>query len=286
MFLGIGVQTSRWLGQEVRVCLVGSGSQWHLLPQVWCQISVGLGNGSIGSLGEITQSTSGTTSRRVAILNTSHGQQLLGNWGRHDASTTGSWDQTHRDGAALAGNLAGHGMGLADFVAPVATTHRHNRQLGQDDGTTNSGGNFLAALNAKTNVTVVVTNGNEGLEAGTLTGTGLLLDGHDLQHLIAQRRSQEEIDDLELFNGQRVQVDLLQRLDLALTHKAAQFGDWHPLLGVLLAATSTTTSTASTTATTTTTARAKTTSESTTGWSCVRHSAIEASISCINFVRL
>lgn len=59
--------------------------------------------------------------------------------------------------------LAGHGVGLADLVAPVAPPNRDDRQLGQDDGATDSGGHFLGALHPQAHMTVVVANGNEGL---------------------------------------------------------------------------------------------------------------------------
>lgn len=36
------------------------------------------------------------------------------------------------------------------------------------------------------------------LEPGALTSPGLLLDGHDLQHLVFKTRTQEEVDDLRL----------------------------------------------------------------------------------------
>lgn len=39
---------------------------------------------------------------------------------------------------------------------------------------------------------------NTYLEPGALTGTGLLLDRHNLEHLILQLWSQEEVNDLEL----------------------------------------------------------------------------------------
>ena len=45
---------------------------------------------------------------------------------------------------------------------------------------------------------VVVADGDEGLEAGALTGAGLLLHGHDLQHVVLEGGPQEEVDDLEL----------------------------------------------------------------------------------------
>lgn len=92
-------------GQEVGVLLVGSFAERAVLPQIGRQVGVGLGDGRIGGLGEVTQSAGGTTGRRVAILDTGHHQELLGNGGRDDASTTGSRNQTHRHGTALAGNL-------------------------------------------------------------------------------------------------------------------------------------------------------------------------------------
>ena len=36
------------------------------------------------------------------------------------------------------------------------------------------------------------------LEPGTLTGTGLFLDRHDLQDLVFESRSKEEVDDFKL----------------------------------------------------------------------------------------
>ncbi len=55
-------------------------------------------------------------------------------------------------------------MGATDSVTPETSTDRDNGQLGQDDGATDSGGHLLAALHSKTNVTVVVTDGNESLK--------------------------------------------------------------------------------------------------------------------------
>ena len=94
-------------------------------------------------------------------------------------------------------------MGLSDLVAPEASPDGHDGQLGQDDGATDGGGDFLGALDSEADVTVVVADGNESLEPGPLTGTGLLLDGHDLQHLVLESGSQEEVDDLELLRVRR-----------------------------------------------------------------------------------
>ena len=57
-------------------------------------------------------------------------------------------------------------MGLANLVPPVASPHRDNGKLGQDDGPSDGSGNLLGALNTKTNVTIVVPNGDKCLSAG------------------------------------------------------------------------------------------------------------------------
>jgi hypothetical protein len=65
-------------------------------------------------------------------------------------------------------------------------------------------------------VALGVTDDNDGLEAGTLTGTGLLLDGLDLHNLVLQL-GKEEVDDLVLLDGERVEVAVnCQSLSLAL----------------------------------------------------------------------
>ena len=47
---------------------------------------------------------------------------------------------------------------------------------------------------------IVVPNGDKSLEASTLSGTGLLLHGHDLQHIILKGWPKEEVDDLKLLD--------------------------------------------------------------------------------------
>ena len=43
---------------------------------------------------------------------------------------------------------------------------------------------LLGAFDAETNVAVVISNSDKSLEPRSLTGTSLLLDGHDLQNLV------------------------------------------------------------------------------------------------------
>ena len=75
-------------------------------------------------------------------------------------------------------------MGFTDLVTPEATSHWHDGQLSQDDGAADGSCHLLAALDAESDVTVVVSDGHKSLEPGALTGTGLLLHGHDLQYLV------------------------------------------------------------------------------------------------------
>ena len=49
-------------------------------------------------------------------------------------------------------------MRLPDLVAPEATSDGNNGELGQDDGASDSGGHLLGALDAQTNVAVVVSD--------------------------------------------------------------------------------------------------------------------------------
>merc|ERR1712012_1142164 len=99
--------------------------------------------------------------------------------------------------------LQGTVWGFANLVTPETTSDGQDGQLGQDDGAADGGGDFLGALDAQSNVAVVIADGDESLEPGALTGTGLLLYRHDLQDLILELRSQKGIDDLGFFDGER-----------------------------------------------------------------------------------
>merc|ERR1719474_2552477 len=248
-------------GQVIRELLVGRLAEDSVLPQVWSQVGVGLGDGGIGSLGEVSKGTSRPTSRGVAILNSGHLKQLLGDGSRDNAGSTGCRNESHPNGATLSGDLAGHGVGLADLVTPESPPNWQDGQLGEDDGSTDSSGHLLGALDSQTNVSVVVTNGHEGLEPGPLTGTGLLLDGHDLQNLILKLGAKERVDNLGLFDREREEIDLFQGPDLLVLDETSQFGDGNPL-ALFLAAPATT----STTAASASTVAKSTTETSTIGW--------------------
>jgi len=69
---------------------------------------------------------------------------------------------------------------LTKVGAPVTSSDWNDGELGDDDGGADGSGDFLGGLDTETDVASGVTDDNDGLEAGTLTGTGLLLDRLDL----------------------------------------------------------------------------------------------------------
>jgi len=251
----VGVLLKRGLGESI------------LGPHVGGEVGVGLLDGVEGGLGEVSKGLGVTTRRGENVLNTSESDELLGDTGGDDTSTTGSGDETHGDGTALSGDLGGDSVGRSELVTPVSTADRDDVQLGSNDGTTDGSGDFLGALDSKTEVTSSVSDDHEGLEAGTLTGRGLLLNRHDLHNLLLEltgssliHGGQEVVDDLVLLNREGVQVDLLELADLAILNETSKLSAGNPHLtsGISLLGTSrsrssvsTSTSTASSTSTST-----------------------------------
>lgn len=90
------------------------------------------------------------------------------------------WTYSDSDGTALSTLLDWQGVGQTKVGTPVSSSDGDNAQLGNDDGGADSSSDFLGSLNTETDVTLGVTNDDNGLESSSLTGTGLLLDGLDL----------------------------------------------------------------------------------------------------------
>ena len=94
-----------------------------------------------------------------------------------------AWDweaYSDGDGTAFAALLRGQGVGKTQVGTPVTSSDGQDAQLSNDDGSSNSSSNLLGGLDSETDVTLRITNDHNGLETGTLTGTGLLLDRLDL----------------------------------------------------------------------------------------------------------
>lgn len=192
-------------------------------PERWVKETVGGLECEKGGFDEVTERAGMSLGSGVAVVDAGHGQQLFGGWSSNESSTTWGWNQTNTNGTALAGHLAGDGVGLAELGAPVAAADRADGKLGSDDGTTDGTGDLLGALGAKTKVAILIADGDDAAKSSALTGTGLLLDGHDLHDLVdelalgitlAGSTTKEVIDDLVLLDWDGVQEDLLERLDL------------------------------------------------------------------------
>ncbi|KAF5474133.1 hypothetical protein F2P56_006062 [Juglans regia] len=198
---------------------------------------------SRANLHEVSKSLGGPSRRGKDILDPGELQHLLGDSSGHDPGSSWSRHHTHRDGPTFPRHLTRHRMGLPDLVPPVTPPHRDHRQLGQYNCATNRGGDLLAALNAESDVAVAVTNDNECLESGSLPGTGLLLDRHNLHDVVLEAGA-ELVDDLVLLDGEGMEVDLLKGLDLIRLHEAAEFRHRHPFLLLVTSGTATTTTAA------------------------------------------
>lgn len=197
---------------------------WDVCPEVRGEDTVGLGDGLEGCLDEVTHCRSLSGRLCVAVLDTSQLDHTLGSWGGDDTSTSWGGDKSAHDRGSLTRHLHGDGVWLTQWVTPVTTSDGDDGKLGQDNGSSDGTSDFLCALDTETQVTVKVTNGDKGLESGTLTGTGLLLDRHDLHDLVLEL-GEEEVDDLVLLDGEGEEVDLLDRLDLSVLDQSADRGD-------------------------------------------------------------
>ena len=214
-------------------------------PQIWGKVLIGLLEGLVGGLKEVLSSSGMTRGLGVAILDTSEGDHLLGDGGADDTGTSRGRHELDENGSALAGDLAWHGMDVTDLVTPIAATDGDESELGGDQSALDGNLDFLGDLDAETDVASHVTDGDNSLEAGTLTGLGLLLNGDDLHDIVLEgviRLLDELVDDLGLLDGDGVSVDLLKRVDVIGLYESAELGLGDPFI---LGGTTTATGTAS-----------------------------------------
>lgn len=168
------------LAEDVAVLLQRAPLELGLLPQVGGKESVCVGDGHEGGLEGVLEGLGGAGRGGVDVLDTGELQETLDGGRGDEAGTTGGGDETDSDGTALAALLGGERVRLTEVGTPVSTADGDDAELGDDDGGADGGRDFLGGLDTETNVALGVTNDDDGLEAGTLTGTGLLLDGLDL----------------------------------------------------------------------------------------------------------
>jgi hypothetical protein len=164
-----------------------------------------VGDGDEGSLQGVFESLGGTGRGSVDVGDTSQLTETLDGGGSDKAGTAGGGNETDGDGTALSALLGGQRVRLTKVGTPVTSSDGNDGELGDNDSGADGGRDFLRSLDTETDVTLGVTDEDDGLEAGTLTGTGLLLDGLDLHDLVLEL-GQEEVDDLVLLDGERVEV--------------------------------------------------------------------------------
>ena len=149
-------------------------------------------------------------------------------------------------------------MRSTDFVTPITSSNWDDVLLRNLETSLDGKLNFLGNLDTNSNMSVLITNSDDSLESGSLTGLGLLLNGDDLDDLIIEIL-QEFLSDLVFLDWDGVKEDLLDRLDLASLNKSAKLGHGHPFLVVTASAATS----GATTTTTTSAAPAHASSEAT-----------------------
>lgn len=187
------------LAQDVTELLKRAADELSLLPEVRSKEAVGVDDSKEGGLEGVLEGLGGAGRGGVGILDTGKLEQTLNGGGGNKAGTTGSGDKLFQvsmllslpeiahfmtysdgDGTTLGALLNGQRVRLTKVAAPVTTTDGENGELGNGDSGTDGGSDFLGGLDTETDVALRVTDDDDGLETGTLTGTGLLLDGLDL----------------------------------------------------------------------------------------------------------
>jgi len=171
-----------------------------------------------------------STRRGVAILDAGEGEDLLSDRGGDEASSARGGDEPDTDGSALSVDLRRDGVGHTVHPSPVSTTDRDNVELGNDDGTANSVGNLTGALDTESDVSAIVSDSDESLEAGALSSRRLLLDRHDPHDLVVELSSKEVVDNLGLLDRDGVKEDLLDGVNPSVLYETSKLGDRGPLL--------------------------------------------------------
>jgi len=223
------------LGKVVRPLLEWSGLGDSLGPEVRGEECVRVLEGLEGGLHEVTLGSGVSGGAGEAIGDSCKHEHLLQSGGSNDSGSTRGRNESDRDGTRFSGELHGHGVGGTKLVSPVSTTHRDEAELGGDDSSSDGSGDLLGALVSETDVAVVVTNQYVGNESVGLTGGAHLLNGVNLHDVILQLSSGVEgVNDLVFLNGEGVEVDLFNGIDLSILNQSSELGYGDPFLVLAL----------------------------------------------------
>ena len=122
-------------------------------------------------------------------------------------------------------------MDSTDSGTPVTSSDWDKVELGINETTLNGNLYLLGALDTDTNVTLSVTNGDNGLESGSLSSLGLLLDGQDAHDFVGKLSfvvSEESINDWCFLDWDGVSVNFFEGFDVSVLDESTKLGKWSP----------------------------------------------------------
>jgi hypothetical protein len=211
-----------------------------LWPEIWGKELVGLLQALEHGSAEVLSSSGLTSTGGVDIIDTGELKNLLGDDSGNASSSSWGWDHSDGTGTALSLDLDWDGMDTTDSGTPISSSDWDEVDLGVNEGTLDGDLHLLGALDTNTDVTLSITDGDDSLESGSLTGLGLLLDREDAHDLIGELGlgvGEESVDDWGLLDWDGVGVDLLEGLDLSVLDESSELGEWSPLLLLATSAT-------------------------------------------------
>lgn len=204
-----------------------------LSPEIGGKVLVGSSESLVSGLDEVLGGSGVTAGGGEAIINTGEAEELLGDGSTDNTGTTGSGHELASDGTALTGGLGGNGMDGTDLVTPETSADRDEVELGRDESALDGNLDFLGDLDAETDVAFHVTNDDNSLEAGALTGSGLLLNGDNLHDLVVELLAgggEELVNNRGFLDGNGVGVDFFERGNVSVLDKSAELGHGGPLV--------------------------------------------------------
>jgi len=211
----------------------GGLDELGLGPEVRGEEAVGLLESLEGSSTEVLSGSGLSGTGGVNIIDTGEVQDLLGHGGGNATSSSGGGDESDSAGSALTLGLDDDGVDSSDLGTPVSSSDGHDVELGIDEGSLDGDLDLLGDLDSNSNVSLSVSDGDDDLESGSLTGGGLLLHGEDAHDLVGELSldvGEESVDDGGLLDGDRVGVDLLELVDLSSLDESSELGGGGPLI--------------------------------------------------------
>lgn len=202
-----------------------------LWPKIWGQESVCLLQALEDGSAEVFSGSGLTDTGGVNVIDTSELQDLLGYLSGNATGTSWSWDESNDSGTALSLYFAWDGVDTTDSGTPVTSSDWDDVVLGVKESALDGDLDFLGNLDTDTDVTSSVTDGNNCLESGSLSGLCLLLDGKDAHDLIGELAfgvGDESVDDWCLLDWDGVGVNFFKALNLAVFDKSSELGEWSP----------------------------------------------------------